>query len=50
MNGSTAIALLILAIILFLAIRYIVKEKRKGTRCIGCPQAGSCQKRQSYHH
>ena len=25
-----------------LAIRYIVREKRKGVHCIGCPMAGSC--------
>ena len=25
-------------------IRYIYKEKKKGTACIGCPYADSCQK------
>ena len=24
------------------AVFYIWKEKRKGTRCIGCPSAGCC--------
>lgn len=24
------------------AVLYIVKEKKKGTRCIGCPAAGNC--------
>lgn len=24
------------------AIIYIVKEKKKGKKCIGCPYAGSC--------
>ena len=42
MNTSTGIALLILFLVLFLAIRYIVKEKMKGIKCIGCPQSGAC--------
>lgn len=24
------------------AIFYVVKEKKKGVRCIGCPSAGKC--------
>ena len=24
------------------AVLYIVREKRRGTRCIGCPHRGSC--------
>ena len=32
----------ILAIMIGAAILYIVKEKKKGTRCIGCPSAGQC--------
>lgn len=38
----TVIAVLAIAVILFLAIRYIVREKRKGVHCIGCPMAGAC--------
>ena len=38
----TVIAVLVIAVILFLAIRYIVREKRKGVHCIGCPMAGAC--------
>ena len=30
------------AIILFLAVCYIRKQKKKGVPCIGCPDAGSC--------
>lgn len=26
------------------AIFYIMKEKKKGVKCIGCPAAGSCTK------
>jgi len=32
----------IVAAILFLASRYIYKEKKKGTVCVGCPYGGSC--------
>ena len=41
-NMATIIAVIAVAVILFLAIRYIIREKRKGTHCIGCPMAGSC--------
>lgn len=33
---------LILLIIVGAAIAYIVKEKKRGVKCIGCPAAGSC--------
>lgn len=42
MNAATIISIIILALIVFLAVRYIVKEKRKGNKCIGCPYADSC--------
>ena len=36
----------IIAVILLIgvggAITYIIKEKKKGTICIGCPNVGSC--------
>lgn len=32
----------ILVLIIGSAIAYIVKEKKKGVRCIGCPAAGKC--------
>lgn len=31
----------IIAAILFLSIRKIVVEKKKGAKCIGCPHGGS---------
>ena len=37
--------LLVIGIMLVLvgaAVLYIWKEKKKGTRCIGCPSAGCC--------
>ncbi len=44
MNIQTIIAVVITAVILLLAIRYIYREKKKGTKCIGCPFAGECTK------
>lgn len=41
---ATASAIVILVIILSLSIRCIIKEKKKGVKCIGCPAAGSCMK------
>ena len=43
-NMATIIAVIAVAVILFLAIRYIVREKRRGVHCIGCPMAGACTK------
>ncbi len=36
------IVIAILIVIIGGAIAYIVKEKKKGVRCIGCPAAGTC--------
>lgn len=47
MNISTAVSLIALIAIVFFAVRYIIKEKRRGARCIGCPAADSCTK---YNH
>ena len=44
MNIATVIAVIALVLIIFFAVRYIVKEKKKGTKCIGCPMAGQCEK------
>ena len=46
MNPATIIAIIALGLILFLAIRHIVKAKRRGVKCIGCPIAGSCSKKE----
>lgn len=39
------IIIFILLVIVGAAIAYIVKEKKRGVKCIGCPSAGTCQKR-----
>lgn len=42
---------ILIAIVLFLiigaSISYIIKEKKRGTKCIGCPAAGNCPSRNS---
>lgn len=40
---SNIIVGLIISAILFLSIRKIVTEKRKGVKCVGCPLSGSSQ-------
>ena len=32
----------IVLIIIAAAVIYIVKEKKRGVKCIGCPAAGNC--------
>ncbi len=32
----------IIIVILGLAITYVVKAKKSGAKCIGCPSAGNC--------
>lgn len=39
------IVLTVVLIILGLAISYLVKEKKQGSKCIGCPYAKSCAKK-----
>ena len=36
------IVAVILLIIIGAAIAYIIKEKKRGVKCIGCPAGGSC--------
>ncbi len=40
------IAIVIIVLILFLAIFYIIRTKKKGQKCIGCPYAKECGKNQ----
>lgn len=42
--GATIIAVIALAAVVFFAVRYIVKEKKKGSKCVGCPYAAECCK------
>ena len=40
----TVIAIVVIVGALGLAGGYIYKEKKKGTKCIGCPLADNCNK------
>lgn len=41
---ETMITAAVLAIILGFSIRYIYKAKKRGMKCIGCPEGGCCAK------
>lgn len=43
------IVLAIVAVIILAAVVYIVKAKKKGVKCIGCPSAGKCSRQQANH-
>lgn len=38
------IAAFILAVLIGSASAYLIKAKRKGVKCVGCPAGGSCSK------
>ncbi|MCR5834931.1 MAG: FeoB-associated Cys-rich membrane protein [Lachnospiraceae bacterium] len=40
------IILLILVAVVGCAIYYIVREKKRGRACIGCPSSGTCPRKQ----
>jgi hypothetical protein len=39
---ENVIVLLVVAVIIAVAVLYIYREKKKGSKCIGCPHAKSC--------
>ena len=41
------IIVIVLASIVGAAIIYIVKEKKRGVQCIGCPAAGECARKRN---
>ena len=44
---TNLVAILFLALCLGAAIRYIVRQKKRGAKCIGCSMAGECPHRRS---
>jgi len=45
MNPKDLVVILILALVIGLAVFYIVKKKKSGAKCIGCPYSESCGKK-----
>lgn len=41
-SSSDIIAIIIIAIIIGLAVLYIIKAKKSGQKCIGCPHSKTC--------
>lgn len=39
------IVIAVLLVIIGLSASYIIKEKKRGAVCIGCPHAGECAKK-----
>ena len=42
---ANLIVIAVLLVIVGLSVSYIIKEKKRGVVCIGCPHAGACAKR-----
>ena len=40
--GDSIIPIIIIAVIVGLAVAYIIRAKKSGQKCIGCPYAKSC--------
>lgn len=41
-DPGTIIALLALVAVVFWAVRYLVRSRRRGVKCVGCPFASAC--------
>lgn len=50
MNIASILAVIAIVAAVFLAARYIYKEKKKGKKCIGCPYCDSCSGKDSAAH
>ena len=42
MNTTDYVIIAVVAVILGLAVFYICRSKKKGKKCIGCPEGGNC--------
>ena len=42
MGIDTYITLAVILVIVGLAVAYVIKAKKSGKKCIGCPDSGSC--------
>lgn len=39
---SDLVVILIVALVVGLALAYIIREKKRGVKCVGCPYAKNC--------
>ena len=46
---TNVVVVAVLLVIVGGAILYILKEKKKGTVCIGCPHAGICASKKNHN-
>ena len=44
-NMADAIVLGVIVILAAMAVAFLVKEKKKRGKCLGCPFAGTCSKK-----
>ncbi len=49
MNATEIIAIVILALVVGGAIAYIIKAKKSGRKCIGCPDGCNCSGAKGEH-
>ena len=40
---KNVVAVIFIILVLYFAISYIIKQKRDGIKCIGCPDADKCK-------
>ena len=40
--GGTVVAIILVVLIVGGALAYIINAKRKGKKCIGCPESATC--------
>lgn len=39
---TNLIVMIVVLVVIGTAVAYIIKEKKRGVKCIGCPSAGTC--------
>lgn len=44
MTPADYIAIAVIAVVIGTAVAYIIKAKKSGKKCIGCPDSASCSK------
>jgi hypothetical protein len=42
MNMENIVVIVVLVLIIGLAVTWIIREKKKGIKCVGCPNAQTC--------